>query len=141
MRLAVLASLGFAVLAACSGGGGTAPSEPSPACGGTVVDTQAKLVSPAPGATGVSPSIGAITFTYGNPATPTASFTLFPSDGSAAVAANVTGTVTIVPGQWTLLIPALKPATTYRVSGATFDYAHLVCYTTVAADLGSFTTR
>lgn len=140
MRTAVLASLGFIVLAACSGGGSNAPAPPPP-CGGTVTDTQAKLVSPAPGATGVSPTIGAISFTYGNPATPSASFTLFPSDGSASIAANVTGAVTIVPGQITILIPALKPATTYRVTGATFDYAHVVCYTTVTADLGSFTTR
>lgn len=137
--------LGFVVLAGCSGGGGTAPAPtptPTPGpCGGTVVDTQAKLVSPPPGATGVSPSIGALTFTYGNPLTPIASFSVVSTDGTDRLAGNIGNSVTIVPGQLTLVIPPLKPATTYRVTGLTFNYAHVPCFTAVTADLGSFTTQ
>jgi hypothetical protein len=140
MRCVAVLSLALFALAGCSGGGTTSVGVPCPAL--AFADVQAKLVAPAPGATGVSPSIGAITFSYTNPSLPSASFTLTPSDGSPPVFSGSAVTpVTVVPGTATVTIPTLKAATTYHVTGSTVNMAHLSCFAPVTADLGSFTTQ
>ena len=114
-----------------------------PKCDNTpLTDTQAHLVTPAPGATGVSPTIGSITVAYGN-VNVLNMVTLSPSDGSVGVPANedYSGGPT-ASGTVRLLIPPLKPATTYTVIGQRADMVHAVgCFQPVTAYFGSFTTQ
>jgi hypothetical protein len=138
-----LTLIALVALVACGGGGGTTTAAaPTPCPTDAVADSQARLVSPAPGATGVSPSIGAITFAYGDPNLPFAQILLTPSDGSGPVMTIPTNFSTPPPaaGVITLPIPALKSATTYTVTASTLNFAHLPCFRQVTGALGSFTT-
>jgi hypothetical protein len=145
VRFAFLVALGLAALAACSGGGGTTPAPDPFGCpASSVVDTQAKLVSPAPGATGVPTSIGTITFSYSNPGLTGAHFALTGTDGSGFTIGQFLGDngVTVTgPNTASFNVPPLKPRTTYSVGGATVNVAHLICFHDVSANLGSFTTQ
>jgi hypothetical protein len=137
-RCAIAFSLGaFLALAGCSGGGTT---QPAPVCPNVVIgDSQAHLVSPPSGATGVSPSIGSITVTYGS-ASVLDAIDLTPSDGSP----SVPGTAAPNPSNGTAVvtIPALKPAMKYTVTGHNVNFAHIVgCFTPITANFGSFTTQ
>ncbi|MDQ6926922.1 MAG: hypothetical protein M3154_11900 [Candidatus Eremiobacteraeota bacterium] len=130
-------------LVACGGGGGTTTAAaPTPCPTDAVADSRARLVAPAPGATGVSPLIGSITFAYGNADLPFAQILLTPGDGSNSVSTIPTNFTTPPPaaGVITLPIPALKPATTYTVTAFTLNFAHLPCFRQVTGALGSFTT-
>jgi hypothetical protein len=137
------AGLTLVALVACGGGGAaTTAAAPTPCPTDAVADSQARLVSPAPGATGVSPSIGAITFAYGNSNLPFAQILLTPSDGSSPVSTVPTNFLSPPPaaGVITLAIPALKSTTTYAVTASTLNFAHLPCFRQVTGALGSFTT-
>jgi hypothetical protein len=142
-RCVIALSLGLLALAACSGGGATTAQQPAPpgACAAVViVDSQAHLVSPPSGATGVSPSIGSVTVTYGDIRVFDL-ISLSPIDGSpGAAAANLDSTPS--PGVAVVTIGALKPATKYRLTGTSANYAHIPgCFIPVTADFGSFTTQ
>ena len=139
-RCVVLLSLGLVALAGCSGGGGTVPNV---SCSnGVATDAQAHLVTPASGATGVSPAIGSITVAYGIATVVQPGVTLTPSDGSASVTGNPSFTgVLPQSGTVQVTIPALKPSTTYAVTGRSVNMAHVPCFTTVTASFGSFTTQ
>ena len=134
--------LSLLALAAC-GGGGSTTANPPPCDHGSIVDTQAVLVAPAPGATGVSPSVGAITYAYGDGVLYQAPVFLNPTDGSNGVAADypTVSTPPPAPGVVTRTIPTLKSGTTYLVTVGTINLAHAICYTAVSATLGTFTTR
>ena len=136
--------LSLLALAACAGGGNTTATPSPPPCDhGSIVDGQAVLVSPAPGATAVSPSIGAVTYAYGNGALVQAPLVLTTVDGSTTFSAFYP-TVTPpppAPGEVTRLIPTLKSGTTYTVTVGTINLAHAICYVAVSATLGSFTTQ
>jgi hypothetical protein len=140
-RKIAFAWLAAALLAGCSGGGATSTS-PAPVCPALAIsDSQAHLVNPASGATGVSPSIGTIAVAYGNAAV-LDSVTLTPNDGSAAVGGTPSFTGTLPPsGTVNVTIPALKPATTYTVAGRSLDFAHMPCFVPTLAAFGSFTTQ
>jgi hypothetical protein len=144
MRRVLVVSLAVLALAGCSGGG-TVTQTPPPDFGcpsKTVADSQAKLVSPAPGSSGVSPTIGSITLAYGDAGVVNFGVYLTPNDGSAGVWAGFSPPQNLPPsGVVTFPLPALKSGTTYTVTGQNLNMAHLICFTTVTANFGSFTTR
>jgi hypothetical protein len=147
MRRAVFASVVLFALAACSGGGSTTTAAPpGPPCPVDVTDTQAKLTSPPAGATGVSPTIGSLTFSYSlQESASSVYYWLAPSDGSAGIGIGTfgqnNGVTVLSPGVATMNVPPLKSGVTYSVAGSNVDFAHLVCFRYVTVNLGSFTTR
>ncbi len=139
-RLALwVAAIGtISALAACTGRGATA--EPDFGCPGTsVVDTQASLISPAPGATGVSPSIGTITFSYSVDGIP--NFVSLYGGGESVM--PIAGTSPTFPanGVASVRIPVLKAGTTYTVGSGNVNIVHLICFHHISAQLGTFTTQ
>ena len=145
-RRVLVVSLAVFALAGCSGGG-TVTQTPSPppdfGCPSkTIADSQAKLVSPAPGSRGISPTVGSITLAYGDAGVVNFGVYLTPNDGSAAVWAGMSPPQNLPSnGVVTFPLPALKPGTTYTVTGQNLNMAHLICFTTVTANFGSFTTQ
>jgi hypothetical protein len=141
-RCVIALSLGLLALAGCSGGGATTaqqPAPPGPCPALAIADSQAHLVSPPSGATGVSPSIGSVTVTYGDIRVFDL-VSLSATDGSPGAAANLDSTPS--PGVAVVKIGALKPATKYRLTGTSVNFAHIVgCFIPVTADFGSFTTQ
>ena len=143
-RCVLVVSLAVLALAGCSGGGPvTHPPPPDFGCPSkTVADSQAKLVSPAPGASGVSPTVGSITLAYGDAAVVNWGVSLTPNDGSAGMSAGGNPPQNLPPsGVVTFPVPTLKSGTTYTVTGQNINMAHLICFTTVTANFGSFTTQ
>jgi len=137
--------LGVFALSACSGGGVATPAPPQGPCAPNVTDTQAKLISPPAGATGVSPTIGSITFSYGlEESASTVFYQLTANDGSPPIQLGDypvhDDVVVISPGVASLAIPPLKSATTYSVTGFNINMVHIVCFRSVTVKLGSFTT-
>jgi hypothetical protein len=104
-----------------------------------IVDSQAKLVSPADGATGVPVTVGTVVFSYQNAALSGGTVQLTPSSppGSQPVTGTVQGAG---PGQAQATIGDLQPATTYTVR-ATSSARFGPCGVPVIGNLGSFTTR
>ncbi|HEY0615366.1 MAG TPA: hypothetical protein VGC96_12020 [Candidatus Elarobacter sp.] len=99
-------------------------------------------MTPARGATGVSPAIGQISVAYGNAAVVQFGVTLAPSDGSASLhAAPPLSGVFPSSGIVTIPIPVLKSGVTYTVTGQSIDLAHVACFTQVTGNFGSFTTQ
>ena len=144
MRLgvAVTAAVMVAVSAAgCSGSGG-ADSLPAicPQTGTAVLVTGA-LVSPANGATGVSPSVGRITFTVSSPELqgPGVLVTLTPSGGGGTV--RQPDSVITGNGISSSVIPTLASGTTYAVTVSATPQISAACQGFVSAALGSFTTQ
>src|ERR1700736_2304300 len=128
------------LLAGCSGGGSTkTPFWPGCPGGPAIADASARLISPAAGATGVSPTIGSITVGYSQPGPIDWGLALTPTDGSPGVAASIPSQAQIdqSPGIVTLTIPALQSGKTYTVSGQTINMAHVPCYTPITANNGS----
>jgi len=146
-RCAAIVALAVLTVTGCSGGGTTTPAPPPPDFGcpsKSIVDPQAKLISPAPGATGVSPAIGSITLAYGYWNLVFNGIQLVPSDGSTPVWAGTNPPPTLnTPGSGvvTFPIPALKARMTYTAYGSSENMAHLVCYTQITANFGTFTTQ
>jgi hypothetical protein len=141
MQRAILAALFVIPLAACAGGGSTAPSPVCPAVVAPPVDPNAKLVSPASGATGVPTTVGTVTFTVTVASLRSGILTLY---------------VPATPGQGRLLggpistdangvssssVPALASRTTYNATvGFPIDPVS-GCPGGAYAILGSFTTQ
>ena len=137
-----IALLALAALTGCgAGGGGDAFVDPCPAVTG-VLDPGATLTSPAKGATGVSTTIGSVSFTVTNPSLQTGIFQLV-----AISPSNPTPIVYRPPitsgagGVLSVAIPALQPHTTYDANIAGFpSIPDSNCRGLVTADLGTFTT-
>ena len=138
MQRAMLAVLFVIPLAACAGGGSTAPTPVCPAIVAPPIDPNAKLVSPASGATGVPTTVGTVTFTVTVASLRSGYLTLY---------------IPATPGQGRLLggpistdangvssssIPALAPHTTYN---ATVGLPSQCPGGGPYAILGSFTTQ
>src|ERR1700736_4724184 len=99
-------------LAGCSGGGATSTVP----CRGIVdiLDVGAKLVSPADGATGVSTSVGTVSFTVTVPSLHSGTFTLKTTlNDSTAVSEPYT---TDANGAASVPIPTLQPGTAYQAT-------------------------
>jgi hypothetical protein len=144
-RALALASLAVAALAAAGcGGSGGAGSLPyiCPETPSSVVASGA-LVSPANGATGVSPSIGRITFTVSSPdlqgTTSQTAVTLTPVGGGAPL--TQPDSVITTNGLSSSVIPPLHGATTYTVTVRAAPTLPGGCPGSVSAALGSFTTQ
>ncbi len=132
-----------ATLGGCGGAGG-AGSLPyiCPETPAAVVASGA-LVSPANGATGVSPSVGRITFTVATPdlqgADPGTVVTLTPAGGAPAL--QQPDSVITANGVSSSVIPQLRSATTYAVTISAMPTLPGGCPGSVTAALGSFTTQ
>lgn len=108
-RYRLFAVLAAAVLAGCSGAGVTGPAcPPQPALIGTV----GALVSPPNHATGVSTTIGTLTFTLSDPTLQSATLSLSPAGVPASVRG---GPITASGGNYSSTIPALQSGLTYQV--------------------------
>jgi hypothetical protein len=101
------------------------------------------LVSPPNGATGVSPSVGRITFTVGTPdlqgTAPGTVVTLTPSAGGPAL--QQPDSVITANGVSSSVIPQLRSATTYTVTIGATPTLPGGCQGSVTATLGSFATQ
>ena len=141
--LLVVAVSAIFALTACGGGGSSTPVVPIFNCGPSGVDPAAKLVSPASGATGVSPAIGTIAYSYGYGALaqpePGTMITLHPNNGGADVRATFKSSAN---GVATAAVSALAAGTTYTAAVTTVNVAHIVgCDQPATGALGSFTTQ
>jgi hypothetical protein len=156
MRSNLAVSLGaIAVLAACSGGGGTNPA--SPGCGSPPPSASPvlDLVYPIPNATAVSEFLGFLVFATGgvssqefvtlsnaNTPVPVGAFTAPPSplpSPRVTPGSKFSGDVSYVA----VPVPTLSPETTYTVSYTYQDFADNPpsCMAPVTLPLGSFTTQ
>jgi hypothetical protein len=131
-------------LGACAGGGAMMATTPTqcPAIAG-IFDPNARLVSPAPGATGVSTSIGSLSFTVSLAALRSGTVTLGVSAGSGSAPAVEAGPITTdANGVSSASLPLLQPHTTYdaRIHANPLDPAS-GCRGAVDGDLGTFTTQ
>ncbi len=115
MKLAATAFLAMIVLNSCAGGGSVQPQPTAtPDRGGCtallVNDPQLALIAPAANATGVSTTVGSITFSasrlYHD-------LTLSPNDGSGNVAG---GPITPSNGNYVSALPVLRSHVTYSVT-------------------------
>jgi len=147
MQRAILAALFVIPLAACAGGGSTVPSgplrlTPCPAVAGAF-DANAKLVSPASGATGVPTTVGTVTFTVTIASLRSGILTLFVPANPGNVGAVQGGPIsTDANGVSSSSIPALAPHTTYTVTVDAYPVDPVTgCPGQVYATLGSFTTQ
>ena len=137
------AFLAALAVAGCSGGGATVTggSAPCPVAG--VFDPNAKLVSPAPGATGVPVTVGALSFTVSNPALRSGTVTLWIAVGSGNAPVVQGGSITTdANGVSTASLPVLQRHTTYdaRIHATPIGPSG-TCLGAVDGDLGSFTTQ
>jgi hypothetical protein len=133
----------LAALTGCGGGGGGSGFiDPCPAVA-AVLDPGATLTSPAKGSTGVSTTVGTVSFTVTDPSLQTGIFQLIaispPSTSPVVSHPPITigaGGVLSVP------IPALQPHTTYAASASGFPSDPATgCRGLVTANLGTFTTQ
>ena len=134
-RFAAAIALG---LAGCGGGGGTTSQVPFAGCPAIVAaqDTTLTLISPARGATGVSPTVGTIAFS-GSFAY--ASVTLSPHDGTGQI---TSGPVIAANGVDTATIPTLHSGVLYDVQPLTMPMPSVPgCTFQSFQYAGSFTTR
>jgi hypothetical protein len=130
-------------LGGCGGAGGAGslpyicPDTPA------AVVASGALVSPANGATGVSPSVGRITFTVATPdlqgADPGTVVTLTPAGGGPAL--QQPDSVVTANGVSSSVIPQLRSATSYTVTISATPTLPGGCPGSVTATLGSFTTQ
>jgi len=127
VKLTMSALCAFAVCG-CAGSGGTAAQ--TTLCSNVIAPTPL-LVSPAPGETGVSTSIGSIILSR---AVSTETATLTPAGGSPIALGNV------VPGstQESVTVPTLASGTSYSVAISNIGGA---CGASVTQTIGSFVTR
>jgi Bacterial Ig-like domain len=142
MQRAILAALFVTPLAACAGGGSTAPSEPCPAVTG-VFDSSAKLVSPANGATGVPTTVGTVSFTVTIASLRSGTLTLFVPGNPGNQGAVQGGPIsTDANGVSSSSVPALAPHTTYTVGIVARPVDPVTgCPGQAGATPGSFTTQ
>jgi len=130
-------------VAGCGGAGGAGslpyicPQTPA----GVV--SSGSLISPANGATGVSPSVGQITFTVASPdlhgAAPGTVVTLTPAGGGTVL--RQPDSVITANGVSSSVIPQLQSGTTYAVTVSAAPTLPGGCAGAVSASLGSFTTQ
>jgi len=144
MQRAILAALFVMPLAGCAGGGSTAPSGPNhcPAITG-VFDANAKLVSPASGATGVPTTVGTVSFTVTIGSLRSGTLTLFVPGNPGNLGAVQGGPIsTDANGVSSSSVPALAPHTTYTASVVARPVDPVTgCTGQAGATLGSFTTQ
>lgn len=147
MHRAILAALFVMPLAACAGGGSTVSSGPSgpngcPAVTG-VFDANAKLVSPAGGATGVPTTVGTVTFTVTIASLRSGTLTLFVPANPGNQGAVQGGPIsTDANGVSSSPVPALAPHTTYTATVHVRPVDPVTgCTSQADATLGSFTTQ
>ena len=148
MRVARVFVRGFVCAAALGiagcGGAGGAGSIPY-ICPQTPVGvvSSGALISPANGATGVSPSVGRITFTVASPdlqgSAPGTVVTLTPAGGGAVL--RQPDSVITTNGVSSSVIPQLQSGTTYAVTVSAAPTLPGGCTGAVSASLGSFTTQ
>ena len=139
-RLVCAAALG---LAGCGGAGGAGslpyicPQTPAGAV------SSGALVSPPNGATGVSPSVGRITFMVASPdlqgTAPGTVVTLTPAGGGAVL--RQPDSVITTNGVSSSVVPQLQSGTTYAVTVSAAPALPGGCAGAVSASLGSFTTQ
>jgi hypothetical protein len=143
MTIRALVLVATLLLAACGGGGRTVPANcetggtcPPPPCAIiAVIDSSLMLISPAKNATGVSTTVGTITFSS---AFSYATLTLSPHDGTA----QLTGLpVTAANGVQSVPVPALHAGVVYDVQVLTAPSAGPGCTSTSIQYAGSFTTQ
>ena len=128
-----------ALLAGCSGGGSnTGGGYACPAL--SVSDPGATLVAPARGATGVSTTVGTLTFTVTNPTLRSGTVTLSVKGQNTSIQGGPIATD--ANGLSSSSVPVLQPHTTYeaRVRSTTVDQKTF-CPSSADGDLGSFTTQ
>jgi hypothetical protein len=132
----------LAMLAAAGCGGASSSPYICPETPAAVVASGA-LVSPANGATGVSPSVGRITFTVSTSdlqgTDPGTVVTLTPAGGGPAL--QQPDSVITANGGSSSVIPQLRSATTYTVTISAAPTLPGGCPGLVTATLGSFTTQ
>ncbi|HEX3465047.1 MAG TPA: Ig-like domain-containing protein [Candidatus Elarobacter sp.] len=143
---ALTAALFALSLAGCGGGGATLQPggviSGCPAVAGSF-DPNAKLVSPANGATGVSTAVGTVTFTVGVAALRSGTLTLYVDQSPGNTGAVQGGPIsTDANGVSSSSVPALQPHTIYvaHVVARPVDPA-TGCTGQVDGNLGSFTTQ
>lgn len=143
-RFGIAGTVAVMVAMCAAGCGGTGGADSLPAiCPPTATGVLATgvLVSPANGATGVSPSVGRITFTVSSPELqgPGVLVTLTPSGGGGPV--QQPDSVITTNGVSSSVIPALGSATTYAVTVSATPQISAACQGFISAALGSFTTQ
>ena len=139
----LVAVFALAALSGCGGGGGSAGFvDPCPAVT-AVTDPLATLTAPAKGATGVSTTIGSVSFTVTNAELQTGIFQLVAtSPPSSTPVVNRPPITAGAGGVLSVAIPALQPHTTYDASIQAFPgIPDSNCRGQVNADLGTFTTQ
>lgn len=114
MKLAATSFLAIVFLNSCAGGSSSVqpPQPPSRGvCQAFLVnDPQLALIAPAPGATGVSTTVGSITFSASRLYD---GVSLFPTDGAAQVDG---GPITPSNGNYVSALPVLRSHVTYSVA-------------------------
>jgi hypothetical protein len=139
----IVAVLALAALSGCAGGGGSAGfADPCPAVTG-VTDPLATLTAPAKGATGVSTTIGTVSFTVSNADLQTGIFQLIATSPPNATPVVFRPPITAgAGGVLSVAIPVLQSRTTYDASIQAFPaIPGTSCRGQVSADLGTFTTQ
>lgn len=129
-------AIALAVWTGCAGAAGpVAPGSGGPIGQCTAALIAGSLLAPAPGATGVPTSQGAISFSVGNAAMLAGTFLLTPAGGGAPIPG---GTITGTASNAFVIIPVLQPHTTYAAS-LSANLPGDACNPR-SAFLGSFTT-
>jgi hypothetical protein len=145
MQRAVLAAFFLIPVAACAGGCSTATSGTARNCPAItgVFDRNAKLVSPASGATGVPTTVGTVTFTVDLASLRSGTLTLFVPANPANQGAVQGGPIsTDANGVSSSSVPALAPHTTYTAAVDVRPVDPVTgCTGQAGASLGSFTTQ
>jgi hypothetical protein len=137
-----LTVLALAVLAGCGGGGGSSGFvDPCPVV--VLSDPGATLTSPAKGATGVSTTIGSLSFTVSDPSLQIRIFQLIAISPPSTTPVVYRPPITIGPGGvLSVALPVLQPRTTYGAIESGFPADPVTgCRSTVNANLGAFTTQ
>lgn len=139
----IVAVFALAALSGCGGGGGSAGFiDPCPILP-AVTDPLATLTAPAKGATGVSASIGSVSFTVTNADLQTGIFQLVATSPPSSTPVVFRPAITAgAGGVLSVAIPALQPHTTYDATIEAFPgVPDTNCRAQVNAELGSFTTQ
>ena len=127
-------------LVACSSGSGSASATRSTTCvPAPVALTPGSLISPAPGATGVSATIGQISLTAFSVSTVVgAKVTLAPTNGGGIISS--TSVIASGTNTYTAAIPALSSGVIYRAQ-FTYDPGAFTCHVFNTTDLGTFSVQ